>query len=61
MISSEKNEHFAASSEYLYLFLAAWNFEQETGSNISLLQYLSAFLLSLLMFLIAGLNQGTLG
>ena len=61
MIASEKNEHFAASSEYLYLFLAAWNFEQETGLSILLLHALSAFLLSLLRLLIVGLNQGTLG
>ena len=61
MIVSEKNEHFAADNECLYLFLAAWNIDQEFGSSMLVLHCFSAFLLCLLRMVKLELNQGTLG
>ena len=61
IISSEKKEHFAADNEYRYLFLAAWNLDQEFGSSMLVLHCFSAFLLCHLRMVKFELNQGTLG
>ena len=53
--------NFAADSEYLYLFLAAWNLDQEFGSSMLVLHCFSAFLLCLLRMVKLELKQGTLG